>query len=143
MPILQQFQPEIILVSSGFDACVGHPHPLGGYELTPTCKPRLSFSEKDSKACTLGFAYMTKKLMSLANGKVVLVLEGGYELNALAACGKLCVEALLHRPVIRERIYRLRTPCSFLVAQVRRQDVPSEAQCRCRANSQTSGSSAT
>jgi acetoin utilization deacetylase AcuC-like enzyme len=38
MPILEQFQPQIILVSSGFDACIGHPHPLGGYELTPTCK---------------------------------------------------------------------------------------------------------
>ncbi|CAF4410464.1 unnamed protein product, partial [Rotaria magnacalcarata] len=29
MPILEQFQPQIILVSSGFDACMGHPHPLG------------------------------------------------------------------------------------------------------------------
>jgi len=38
MPILEQFQPQIILVSCGFDACIGHPHPLGGYELTPTCK---------------------------------------------------------------------------------------------------------
>jgi acetoin utilization deacetylase AcuC-like enzyme len=38
MPILEQFRPQIILVSSGFDACMGHPHPLGGYELTPTCK---------------------------------------------------------------------------------------------------------
>jgi len=38
MPILEQFQPQIILVSSGFDGCIGHPHPLGGYELTPTCK---------------------------------------------------------------------------------------------------------
>jgi len=47
----------------------------------------------------LGFAYTTKKLMSLAEGKVVLVLEGGYELNALAECGKLCVEALLDRQV--------------------------------------------
>ncbi|CAF1055029.1 unnamed protein product [Rotaria magnacalcarata] len=82
MPILEQFQPQIILVSCGFDACIGHPHPLGGYELTPTC-----------------FAYMTRKLMSLADGKVVLVLEGGYELNALAECGKLCVEALLDLPI--------------------------------------------
>lgn len=47
----------------------------------------------------LGFAYMTRKLMSLADGKVVLVLEGGYELNALAECGKLCIEALLNRQV--------------------------------------------
>ena len=38
MPILEQYQPELILVSCGFDACIGHPHPLGGYELTPTCK---------------------------------------------------------------------------------------------------------
>ncbi|CAF1464813.1 unnamed protein product [Rotaria magnacalcarata] len=80
MPILEQFQPQIILVSSGFDACMGHPHPLGGYELTPTC-----------------FAYMTNQLMKLADGKVVLVLEGGYELNALAQCGKACVETLLSR----------------------------------------------
>ena len=38
MPILEQFQPQMILVSCGFDASIGHPHPLGGYELTPTCK---------------------------------------------------------------------------------------------------------
>lgn len=37
--------------------------------------------------------------MKLADGKVVLVLEGGYELNALAECGKSCVEALLGREV--------------------------------------------
>ena len=42
---------------------------------------------------------MTNQLMKLAGGKVVLVLEGGYELNALAQCGKLCVEALLGREV--------------------------------------------
>lgn len=38
--------------------------------------------------------------MGLADGKVVLVLEGGHELNALAACGEACVKALLNRPVI-------------------------------------------
>jgi acetoin utilization deacetylase AcuC-like enzyme len=47
---------------------------------------------------------MTNQLMKLADGKVVLVLEGGYELNALAECGKLCVEALLGREV-RIRFY--------------------------------------
>ncbi|CAF1050158.1 unnamed protein product, partial [Didymodactylos carnosus] len=78
MPILEDFRPQIILVSCGFDGAVGHPHPLGGYELTAMC-----------------FAYMTKKLMGLADGKVILVLEGGYELSSLAECVKLCVEALL------------------------------------------------
>ncbi len=38
--------------------------------------------------------------MKLADGKVVLVLEGGYELNALAECGRSCVEALLGREVL-------------------------------------------
>jgi histone deacetylase 4/5 len=42
---------------------------------------------------------MTNQLMKLADGKVVLVLEGGYELNALAECGKICIEALLGREV--------------------------------------------
>jgi acetoin utilization deacetylase AcuC-like enzyme len=42
---------------------------------------------------------MTNQLMKLARGKVLLVLEGGYELNALAECGKSCVEALLGREV--------------------------------------------
>jgi acetoin utilization deacetylase AcuC-like enzyme len=42
---------------------------------------------------------MTRQLMNLADGKVVLVLEGGYELNALAECGRLCIEALLGRQV--------------------------------------------
>jgi acetoin utilization deacetylase AcuC-like enzyme len=46
-----------------------------------------------------GFAYMTNQLMTLADGKVVLVLEGGYELNALAQCGRVCVETLLGREV--------------------------------------------
>jgi acetoin utilization deacetylase AcuC-like enzyme len=39
---------------------------------------------------------MTKELMNLADGKVVLVLEGGYELNALAECGKLCIFSLVY-----------------------------------------------
>lgn len=29
-PILDQFQPDIILVSAGFDAAAGHPNALGG-----------------------------------------------------------------------------------------------------------------
>lgn len=45
--------------------------------------------------------------MSLAEGKVLLVLEGGYELHALAECGKLCIEALLNRQVRSCLIHQL------------------------------------
>jgi len=106
MPILEQFQPELILVSSGFDACIGHIHPLGGYELTPTCNTYvLNFTLECCFSSFLGFAYMTNQLMKLADGKVVLVLEGGYEFNALAECGKACVNALLGRDVKRKILF--------------------------------------
>lgn len=38
MPIAQEFSPDVVLVSSGFDAAEGHPAPLGGYKVTAKCK---------------------------------------------------------------------------------------------------------
>ena len=38
MPIAREFNPDMVLVSAGFDAVVGHPAPLGGYEVSPACK---------------------------------------------------------------------------------------------------------
>lgn len=38
MPIANEFAPDIVLVSSGFDAVEGHPPPLGGYVLTSKCE---------------------------------------------------------------------------------------------------------
>ncbi|EGT57967.1 hypothetical protein CAEBREN_13830 [Caenorhabditis brenneri] len=77
-PILASFCPDIILVSAGFDACQGHPNALGGYEVSPEM-----------------FGYMTKSLCSYANGKVVLALEGGYDLTSLADSAEQCVQALI------------------------------------------------
>ena len=42
MPIANEFAPDVVLVSSGFDAVEGHAPPLGGYRLTAKCKPWLS-----------------------------------------------------------------------------------------------------
>ncbi|KAK3853688.1 hypothetical protein Pcinc_039779 [Petrolisthes cinctipes] len=77
MPIAKDFDPDIVLVSAGFDAADGHPSPLGGYKVTPGC-----------------FAYMTKQLMTLARGKVVLALEGGYNLTSICDATEACVRAL-------------------------------------------------
>lgn len=60
MPIAQDFNPSMVLVACGFDGACGHPFNFGGYELSPAC-----------------FAHMTRQLMSLANGRLVLCLEGG------------------------------------------------------------------
>lgn len=38
MPIASEFAPDMVLVSSGFDAVEGHPAPLGGYNLSAKCK---------------------------------------------------------------------------------------------------------
>lgn len=38
MPIASEFAPDVVLVSSGFDAVEGHPTPLGGYNLSAKCK---------------------------------------------------------------------------------------------------------
>ncbi|XP_024082353.1 histone deacetylase 4 isoform X13 [Cimex lectularius] len=78
MPIAKEFCPEIIMVSAGFDAATGHPAPLGGYKLSPAC-----------------FGFMTQQLMQLADGKLVLSLEGGYDLPAICDSAEECVRALL------------------------------------------------
>ena len=82
MPIAEAFEPQIVLVSCGFDGTEHHPKQLGGYKLSPMC-----------------FAYMTKKLMSLADGKVVLALEGGYDIESLCDCAEMCMNALMDKQI--------------------------------------------
>nr|XP_056712224.1 histone deacetylase 4 isoform X2 [Euleptes europaea] len=78
MPIANEFAPDVVLVSSGFDAVEGHPAPLGGYNLSAKC-----------------FGYLTKQLMGLAGGRIVLALEGGHDLTAICDASEACVSALL------------------------------------------------
>ncbi|XP_051153151.1 histone deacetylase 4 isoform X4 [Leptopilina boulardi] len=78
MPIAKEFDPDIVIVSAGFDAAIGHPAPLGGYNVSPAC-----------------FGRMTQELLTLADGKVVLSLEGGYDLAAICDSAQECVRALL------------------------------------------------
>lgn len=42
---------------------------------------------------------MTRELMSLANGKIVLALEGGYDITSICDCVELSVRALLGEDV--------------------------------------------
>uniref|UniRef100_A0A3B4BG14 histone deacetylase n=1 Tax=Periophthalmus magnuspinnatus TaxID=409849 RepID=A0A3B4BG14_9GOBI len=82
MPIAHEFGPDLVLVSCGFDAVEGNPDELGGYKVTAKC-----------------FGFLTRQLMSLAGGRVVLVLEGGHDLTALSDSAQECVSALLGREV--------------------------------------------
>ncbi|XP_012993566.3 histone deacetylase 7 isoform X3 [Esox lucius] len=78
MPIAQEFSPDVVLVSSGFDAVEGHSAPLGGYKVSAKC-----------------FGFLTRQLMGLAGGRVVMALEGGHDLTAICDASEACVSALL------------------------------------------------
>jgi len=78
-PIATRYQPELILVSAGFDA--HEEDPLGSMRIT-----------------TKGYGLLTEKVKELAdklcNGKLILFLEGGYQPNHLASNVLQCAEVL-------------------------------------------------
>jgi len=76
LPIASEFDPDLILVLAGFDAADGDP--IGECDLSSDC-----------------FAHMTHMLKSFANGKIVLVLEGGYNLESIAKASAACASVLL------------------------------------------------
>jgi acetoin utilization deacetylase AcuC-like enzyme len=78
-PAALAFQPDLVLVSAGFDA---YEHDLlGGMKVTPQ-----------------GFAELTRIVREIAEkccrGRLVSVLEGGYELDGLARCVEAHVRIL-------------------------------------------------
>uniref|UniRef100_A0A670YP58 Protein deacetylase HDAC6 n=1 Tax=Pseudonaja textilis TaxID=8673 RepID=A0A670YP58_PSETE len=79
MPVSYEFNPELVLVSAGFDAARGDP--LGGCLVTPEC-----------------YAHMTHLLLGLAGGKVAVVLEGGYNLDSISESMTMCTRSLLGDP---------------------------------------------
>jgi acetoin utilization deacetylase AcuC-like enzyme len=80
LPALDAFGPDLVIISAGFDA--HHRDPLGSLQL----------SEED-------FAWITLQLMEAAEihcgGRIVSVLEGGYDLQGLAASAGIHVQALM------------------------------------------------
>ena len=64
LPELERFDPEFLLLSSGFDA---HRRDPLGHQLLETDH----------------YAEMTRKVLPVADGRIVSLLEGGYHLEAL------------------------------------------------------------
>jgi len=79
LPVLRQFEPDLLLISAGFDA--HERDPLGGMRLT-----------------TPAFAAMTMELRAVAEeccrGRIVAAVEGGYDLQAFAASLDAVVDTL-------------------------------------------------
>ncbi|MDR3537259.1 MAG: histone deacetylase family protein [Acetobacteraceae bacterium] len=80
LPELDRFAPGLVIVSAGFDA----------HKLDPLAQLRLE---------TADFTWITNELVALAErhcgGRVASVLEGGYDLGALAAASAAHVRALM------------------------------------------------
>jgi acetoin utilization deacetylase AcuC-like enzyme len=80
LPALSEFRPDFLIISAGFDA--HRADPLGGLALT----------EED-------FDWVTRELLGVARakcgGRVVSLLEGGYDLGALARSAAAHVAALM------------------------------------------------
>lgn len=82
LPRLEAFQPQLILVSAGFDA----------HKLDPMAEMDLDESD---------YRWVTEKVVEIAerhcNGRIVSTLEGGYNLEALARSVEAHLEALVAR----------------------------------------------
>ncbi len=80
LPDLDRFAPGLLIVSAGFDA----------HKLDPLAQIRLE---------TADYAWITDQLVRLAErhcaGRLVSVLEGGYDLDALAASAAVHVRGLM------------------------------------------------
>jgi acetoin utilization deacetylase AcuC-like enzyme len=87
-PVALEYQPELILLSAGFDTYFQDP--LGGMRVTPE-----------------GFAAMMRILLNIADaccqGRLVAVLEGGYHVAGLTRSVKAVLEEMLDETHISEK----------------------------------------
>ena len=98
LPIAYQYNPQLVLVAAGFDAAMGDP--LGGCKITPE-----------------GYGQMTHLLSSLAQGRVAILLEGGYNLESISHSMTMCAKALLGDPIPTPRI---ESPNQIAVSTIKR-----------------------
>ncbi|KAK0461024.1 uncharacterized protein EV420DRAFT_1640527 [Desarmillaria tabescens] len=79
MPIAMEFAPQLVIISAGFDAAEGDP--LGQCCITPA-----------------GYAHMTHMLSGLAGGRLVVALEGGYNVEAGARSALAVTKVITGEP---------------------------------------------
>ncbi|KAH9883138.1 hypothetical protein J1614_000508 [Plenodomus biglobosus] len=104
MPIATEFDPDLVIISAGFDAAEGDL--LGGCFVTPAC-----------------YGHMTHMLMRLAKGKLVVCLEGGYNLRSIARSALAVTRVLMLEPPdrLREDLGTPQDSAVYTVQQVKRQ----------------------
>jgi acetoin utilization deacetylase AcuC-like enzyme len=85
LPAIRDFDPQLIIISAGFDA----------HRLDPLAGLNLEDSD---------FEWITRELVRIADtaceGRIVSILEGGYSLEALAAGTTVHVRALMNNATV-------------------------------------------
>lgn len=76
LPIATEFAPDFTIISAGFDAARGDP--LGCCDVTPA-----------------GYSRMTDMLYTLTGGKLLVILEGGYNLRSISSSATSVIKVLL------------------------------------------------
>jgi acetoin utilization deacetylase AcuC-like enzyme len=106
-PALRRYKPQLLLVSAGFDA----------HFVDPLAELQLSL---------MGYDYLTRLLIGLANelcdGRIVFVMEGGYDLTVLSYGWLNIANALLGKAQVSDPLglppYE-RSPASALLEQLK------------------------
>ncbi|XP_054162576.1 histone deacetylase 6-like [Oppia nitens] len=76
LPVAYNFNPDVVFISAGFDSAINDP--LGEYKLSPQM-----------------FGHMTHMMSRLANGKLIVCLEGGYNIVSNGLAASQCLSVLL------------------------------------------------
>ncbi|RCV09600.1 hypothetical protein SETIT_2G042600v2 [Setaria italica] len=76
LPIAAEFAPDITIISAGFDAARGDP--LGCCDVTP-----------------MGYSIMTSLLSDCSKGRLLVILEGGYNLRSISSSATEVVKVLV------------------------------------------------
>ncbi|AAS51704.2 ADL216Cp [Eremothecium gossypii ATCC 10895] len=79
IPMGREFQPDLVIISSGFDAADGDT--IGQCHVSPAC-----------------YGHLTHMLKSLARGNMCVVLEGGYNLDSIAKSALGVAKVLIGEP---------------------------------------------
>lgn len=97
LPCAYEFNPDLVLVSSGFDAAINDP--LGRYKVSPAA-----------------YGHFIHHLLPLASGKLVACLEGGYNLKSISESAAHVVSILLGDP---PQILQLKPPSQSAILSVK------------------------
>lgn len=96
MPVCWEFSPDLVIVSSGFDAADGDT--IGQCHVSPGC-----------------YGHMVAMLKTLARGHLCVALEGGYNLDSISISALAVAKSLLGEP---PEELKTTVPCSAAVETV-------------------------